>query len=307
MNRVLVVGSINMDLVNHVDEFPLPGETIHGRGVDYLPGGKGANQAVAAARAGGDVRMVGAVGDDTFGPQLLASLRNSGVGTESVAVKQGTSGLAFITVSGSGENQIILSAGSNGRLTPEDVPAERLASADWVLLQNEIPWAVNRHVLEQCRGLGVKVMYNPAPARPIEADAYPLIDVIVVNETEAETLTGIEVGNRDDAEAAARELLRRGVRCVIVTLGAKGSLCLGGEGEAFFTPAFSVTPVDTTAAGDTFIGAFAAACANGTPSSEALRFASAAAALAVGRKGAQSSIPERGDIVRLLEADAAAN
>jgi len=303
MSRIVVVGSINMDLVNHVDDFPLPGETIHGHGVEYLPGGKGANQAVAAARAGGDVRMIGAVGGDVFGRELLASLSGAGVRTDTVAVKEGTSGLAFITVSRTGENQIILSAGSNGKLTAEDVPPERLAEAEWVLLQNEIPQAVNRFVLEKVRHTGAKVIYNPAPARPIEPDLYPLIDVIAVNETEAESLTGVNVRGKEDAALAAAEFARRGVRSVVVTLGAKGACYFGPEGETWFAPAFSVTPVDTTAAGDTFLGAFAAACADGMETAAALRFASAAAAIAVSRKGAQASIPVRDEILGLLASD----
>lgn len=300
MSRIIVTGSINMDLVNHVKEFPKPGETIHGRGVDYLPGGKGANQAVAASLAGGDVAMIGAVGEDSFAEPLLSSLRERGVDATGVVRKPGTSGLAFITVSDAGENQIILSEGSNGKLRPEDIPAAEIAEADAVILQNEIPWETNLHAMKACRSARAKVVYNPAPVRPIPAEAYPLIDLLVVNETEAEGLSGIEVTSREDAEKAGRELMSRGARTVLVTLGAKGSLYLKAEGEPVFTPSFKVQAVDTTAAGDTFIGAFVSADARGLATPAALRFATAASAIAVTREGAQASIPTREEIERFL-------
>lgn len=300
MSRIVIIGSINMDLVNHVQDFPKPGETIHGRGVEYLPGGKGANQAVAASLAGGDVTMIGAVGQDSFAEPLLDSLRERGVETGGVVRKPGTSGLAFITVSDAGENQIILSEGSNGQLRPEDVPAAKMADADAVILQNEIPWETNLHAMQVCRSLRAKVVYNPAPVRPIPAEAYPLIDLLVVNETEAAGLSGIEVESREDAERAGQELLSRGARSVLVTLGSKGSLYLGEKGEAVFTPSFQVQAVDTTAAGDTFIGALAAAEAQGLATADALRFATAASAIAVTREGAQASIPTRTEIERFL-------
>ncbi|WP_027092196.1 ribokinase [Cohnella thermotolerans] len=300
MSRIVVAGSMNMDLVNYVEKFPQPGETIHGRGVEFLPGGKGANQAVAASLAGGDVVMIGAVGEDAFSEPLLDSLRRNGVAVDGVVRKPGTSGLAFITVSDAGENEIILSEGSNGRLRPEDVPAGKLADAAAVVLQNEIPWETNLHVLEACKSGRAKVVYNPAPVRLIPPEAYRLIDLLVVNETEAEGLSGIEVAGREEAERAARELIGRSAGSVLVTLGAKGSLYVDSEGETVFTPSFAVKAVDTTAAGDTFIGAFVAARARGLKTRDALRFATAASAIAVTRKGAQASIPTREEIERFL-------
>ncbi|GIO11185.1 ribokinase [Cohnella xylanilytica] len=300
MSRIVAVGSINMDLVNHVAEFPLPGETIHGRGTEYLPGGKGANQAVAASLAGGNVAMIGAVGEDSFAEPLLASLRDRGVDVSGVLRKPGTSGLAFITVSDAGENQIILSEGSNGRLRPEDLPAEKLAEADAVILQNEIPWETNLRAMEICRTGRAKVVYNPAPVKPIPQEAYPLIDLLVVNETEAEGLSGVPVDGLEGAEKAAKELLGRGAGSVLVTLGAQGSYYLGPDGGGIRTPAFPVRPVDTTAAGDTFIGALVTAEAGGMKTADALRFASAASAIAVTRKGAQASIPTRDEIERMV-------
>lgn len=300
MSKIAVIGSINMDIVNKVEEFPLPGETIHGRGTSYQPGGKGANQAVAAALAGDGAVMIGAVGDDAFGGVLTDSLRTCGVDTAAVSVKEGSSGLAFITVSGSGENTIVLSSGSNGRLTQADVSRDALAGAEIALLQNEIPPEVNLHALKLCAELGIKAYYNPAPAAPIPKEALPLIDTLVVNETEAEIVSGLPVSGVDDAHRAAEALLAAGVRRVIVTLGGKGAVALEHVGEPLRVPAFKVEPADTTAAGDTFIGAYAAASAAGRPMAEALRYAAAAAAISVTRHGAQSSIPSKDEIERFL-------
>ncbi|MBB6672527.1 ribokinase [Cohnella nanjingensis] len=300
MSRIVVIGSINMDLVNHVAEFPKPGETVHGRGVEFLPGGKGANQAVAASLAGGGVEMIGAVGRDSFAQPLLDSLRERGVGTDGVLAKDGTSGLAFITVSDAGENEIILSEGSNGQVSPEDVREEWLAGASAIILQNEIPWVANVHAMRLARKAGAKVIYNPAPVRPIPAEAYPLIDLLVVNETEAEGLSGIPVADAADARRAAAELIARGASGVLVTLGSKGSFYAEAGADGLFTPARKVRAVDTTAAGDTFIGAFAAAIAEGKPPAEALAFATAASSITVTRKGAQASIPRREEIEAVM-------
>lgn len=300
MGKIAVIGSINMDIVNKVDAFPQPGETIHGRGTTYQPGGKGANQAVAAALAGDGAAMVGAVGEDAFGGVLTDSLRSRGVDTSFVSVKEGSSGLAFITVSGSGENTIVLSAGSNGKLAAEDVSDDALAGAKIALLQNEIPPEVNLHALRLCASRGIRVYYNPAPAAPIPVEALPLIDTLIVNETEAEVVSGLAVHGADDAERAARSLQGAGVASVIVTLGGDGAIALERGGAVHRVPAFKVEPADTTAAGDTFIGAYAAAGAAGRPMAEALRFAAAAAAISVTRPGAQSSIPDKAEIERFL-------
>jgi len=299
--RIVVVGSINMDLVNHVEAFPLPGETIHGLGTSYHAGGKGANQAVAAAQAGAAVAMLGAVGTDPFGGTLLEGLTARGVDASGVLRKDGTSGLAFITVNRGGENTIILSAGSNGRLEAADVSRGLLEGAGAVLLQNEIPWETNRHVMAVCRELGVRVFYNPAPASDLPEDVLPLIDTLIMNETEAEVISGAAVTDAESAAAAASCITAKGVRQVIVTMGGKGSLHADRHGGTLATPAFRITPVDTTAAGDTFIGAYAAAICGGMPLAEALRFASAAAALTVMKEGAQESIPSRAQVLAFLE------
>ncbi|WP_338131392.1 PfkB family carbohydrate kinase [Cohnella rhizosphaerae] len=217
--------------------------------------------------------MIGAVGDDAFGGALTDSLRSRSVDTKTVSIKAGSSGLAFITVSESGENTIVLSAGSNGKLSEADVTRDALAGTEIALLQNEIPLAVNLHALKLCAELGIKVCYNPAPAAKLPAEALPLIDTLVVNETEAEVVSGLAVNGLEDAERAARALQAEGVGRVIVTLGGKGALALDRGGDALRVPAFKVEPADTTAAGDTFIGAYAAATAAGLELAPALRYA----------------------------------
>ncbi|MCL6548575.1 MAG: ribokinase [Alicyclobacillus sp.] len=302
MPDIIVVGSINMDVVNRVHSHPRPGETVHGLGTEYNPGGKGANQAVAAARAGGQVAMVAAVGEDAFGEALVASLRQSGVRTDGVVRKPGPSGMAFITVDAAGENTIILSQGANGRLTPDDLRAMEgvWGDADVILTQNEVPWETTRFVLEQAHRRGIRTVFNPAPAFAVPDDALSWVDVLVVNETEAEVVSGLPVSGTDSARAAAERLLARGAGAILVTLGEHGSLYVGRGGQTLYTPAFSVRVVDTTAAGDTFIGAFAAAGGAEDTLADALRFASAASAVAVTRQGAQVSIPERAEVEAFL-------
>ncbi|MCI3927042.1 ribokinase [Paenibacillus sp. TRM 82003] len=302
MTKITVIGSVNMDIVNTVDAYPAPGETVKGTGTTYHPGGKGANQAVAAARAGAEVSMLGAVGEDPFARTLLEALREAGVDTTTVAAKPGTSGMAFITVDGSGENVIILSEGANGRLAPADLEASEatLKSSGAVLLQNEIPWETTCDAMRRAKSFGLTVYMNPAPARAIDPALFPYIDVLVVNETEAEQVAGTTVDSPEAAERAARALTNQGVGAVIVTLGSRGALYVGKDGAKHEAPAFRVQAVDTTAAGDTFIGAFAAAKESGFGIPEALRFASASAALTVTRKGAQAAIPTKAETERFL-------
>ena len=299
MRRIVVVGSINMDLVNHVTSFPKPGETIHGSGTDYYAGGKGANQAVAAARLGGDVSFIGAVGSDPFGSTLREGLSSYGIDTSAVMTKEGTSGLAFITVNDSGENYIILSGGSNSKLRPADVNPEQLQNAFVVLLQNEIPWETNVHTIKLCRSLNIPVILNPAPAMRLPEEIFPLIHTLVLNETEAEVISGTKIVDTNGASSAGALLLSKGVSRVIVTLGSKGCVYISNDDERYIPP-FQVNPVDTTGAGDTFIGAYAAALQSGKSIPEALRFASAAAAISVTRKGAQTSIPTREEVEIML-------
>ncbi|AFM41695.1 ribokinase [Desulfosporosinus acidiphilus SJ4] len=303
MRSIAVIGSLNMDIVNRVEKAPLPGQTIKALETSYVPGGKGANQAVAAARAGARVEMFGAVGADTYGEILLENLRSSRVGTESVLLKQDVgTGLAFITVDELGENSIIISPGANGKVETQDVQVEerQLLEPDIIILQNEIPYSTVAYALEYFGAKGKYIIYNPAPAFAPPENAFSRVGLLILNETEAAVLSGAETGTIEEVHSAAKILVDKGCREVIVTLGAKGLFYLNREGTTVYLPAFKVAVTDTTAAGDTFVGAYATAMVEGKPVQEALRFASAASALTVTRKGAQTSIPERLEIDAFL-------
>ncbi|GGJ03537.1 ribokinase [Alicyclobacillus cellulosilyticus] len=302
MANVMVIGSINMDVVNRVHRHPRPGETVHGLGTSYHPGGKGANQAVAAARADARVTMVGAVGTDGFGDELITNLQRAGVDTAAVLRKEGTSGLAFIDVDDAGENLIILSAGANGKLSPSDLVAARplFAGADIVLLQNEIPWETTRAAIAAAHDAGVRVCLNPAPAFAVPADVLPLLHLLAVNETEAEAVSGVKVTDDARAAEAAAQLVAAGAEAVLLTLGGDGVLYRDRGGRSIRLPAYPVDVVDTTGAGDTFIGAFAAEWVRTGDVAAALHFAAAAAAISVTRPGAQASIPARAEIEAFL-------
>ncbi|TXK85896.1 ribokinase [Paenibacillus sp. N3.4] len=302
MVKILVIGSINMDVVNHVLKHPLPGETIKSIKTDYNPGGKGANQAVAAALAGAQVMFIGAVGNDPFASQLLSAIRGMGVHSDFVIHKNGNSGLASITVDASGENHIILSEGANGLLTVNDIQdsLEAFENADIVMLQNEINWDTTRYVMEESHKRGISVYFNPAPALQIPLDILHLIDVLILNETEAESLTGIPVTNEYQAIQASVKLIDGGVGKVVLTLGSKGALFSDSNFNVKHVPSFDVQVVDTTAAGDTFIGVLAATTGSTDISEETLRFASAAAAIKITRKGALDGIPNKSEIEAFL-------
>lgn len=299
--RIAVVGSVNMDVVSQVRAFPQAGETVHASATAFHGGGKGANQAVAAAAAGAAVDFIGAVGDDAFAEPLASGLAARGVNVEALARKRTTSGQAFITVDASGQNTIVLSAGANGQITAGEVEAAqaRIARASVTLTQNEIPWEATFAALTLGHRAGARVFANPAPAFEMPAEAYPLIDTLILNEVEAAMLAQRAVATMADADQAAPTLLERGVRAVIVTLGALGSLYRDASGARIETPIFSIEVVDTTGAGDTFIGMYAVAAAQMTPA-EALRFATAASALCVSRRGAQESIPTRAEVETFL-------
>lgn len=302
MNKLLVVGSINMDIVSSVGKFPLPGETIPSVATSFYPGGKGANQAVAAARAGADCAMIGAVGEDPFAETLLAALQENGIGIDHILRKPCSSGFAIITVNEEGENYIVLSEGANGQLTASDAAA---GAGEWndvyaVLLQNEIPWETTLAVMNSASSSGARVFYNPAPARAIPQNVLPLIHTLILNETEAAAVTGLAVSDAASAQAAANWVLNKGTKNVIITMGEKGCFYQNEQGTSHTIPAFAVKPVDTTAAGDTFFGAYAAASADGRSAEQALTFAAAAAALAVTKQGAQASIPDKAEIEAFL-------
>lgn len=293
---MIVFGSINMDLVVQSPRLPVPGETLLGRGFFTAPGGKGANQAVAIARLGVPTRMVGRVGGDSFGRELLNSLQTSGVQTDHVLVDSAaSSGVAAIAVDDAGENQIIIVPGANGRVDEADV--ERLTNllpgAIALLLQFEIPIRAVVSAAQAARRAGVPVILDPAPAQlDVPDELYPLVDIITPNEIEAGQLVGFPVDGREKAESAAGVLLQRGVGSAIVKLGACGAVCATKE-ETFFVRAFPVLTVDTVAAGDAFNGGLAAALALGLSLRQAVVWGAAAGALATTKAGAQSSMCDR--------------
>lgn len=319
--RVLVVGSINMDLVATVERAPAAGETVLGNTFQRTGGGKGANQAVAAARLGATVEMVGKVGNDPFGRERLQGLRAERVGTRCVAVEPGVpTGVALITLERSGENRIIVVPGANGQLSPADVArAASLSLFDWaqiVLVQLEIPPATVAAVLEQATKHSVPVVLNPAPApaEPFPDSWWSQVSVIVPNRTEAALLSGVPTDTPEGVEKAARALLAKGVRRVVITAGREGAFVLGSEpvdgltrtndGQGRWIPAFPVEPVDTVGAGDTFCAALATGLAAGETLLSAARFAAAAAAIAVTRPGASAAAPTRAEVERFLESGA---
>lgn len=293
--QVIVVGSLNMDLVTRTPRIPQPGETIIGSGFHTLPGGKGANQAVAAARLGAQVSMIGRVGDDSFGSLLLDNLAAASVDhTLVIRDPEAATGVALIVVDDAGQNSIVVASGANARLSPGDVDAgvDAIAAADVLLLQSESPMETVMRAAEVGQACGVTVILNPAPARPLPDELLSLIDVLVPNESETALLAGMDVVSQADAEKAAAALLNLGVGIVILTLGSRGALVARETGADVF-PAFDVTPVDTTAAGDAFVGGFAVALAEDRPLAEAVRWGNAAGALATTKLGAQPSLPTR--------------
>jgi len=306
MINILVVGSSNTDMVIRVPTIPRPGETVLGGEFTMAPGGKGANQAVAAARAGGRVTFVARVGDDVFGERAIANFQADGIDTRFVfRTPDAPSGIALINVDGSGENSISVASGANALLSAGDIEKadEAFAAADIVLLQLETPMETVLAAAKKARVRGVPVILNPAPARPLDDDLLRLIAVLTPNELEAEFLTGMPVRDESGAREAAVRLRARGVVAVVITLGEGGAYASSPKFEGF-VPAFKVDPVDTTAAGDVFNAALAVALAEKEPMRASLRFASAAAALSVTRPGAQPSAPNRAEIGSFLRANA---
>lgn len=299
---VLVVGSLNMDLRIRTPRLPAPGETLTGSGFDTDGGGKGANQAVAAARQGARVAMLGAVGQDAHGAALLAALQADGIDTHAVERIAGTpSGTAAILLMPDGENSIVVIPGANHALTPERVraQADRLRQARVVVAQLECPLDAVAEALAIAREAGAVTVLNAAPVQPLGDALLGQLDWLVVNEIEAAALAGMPVPGPAEARAVAEQLRRRGPRQVLVTLGAEGLVLAGPEGTLAL-PAPRVQAVDTTGAGDTVVGALAAALAAGRPLREALTRAQAAAALAVTRLGTQSAMPTAAEVDRLV-------
>ena len=303
MGKIVIVGSSNVDLIVKTARIPLPGETVMGGEFMMVCGGKGANQAVAVNRLGGEAVFVTRIGKDMFGDRLLAQYESEGMDTGFVIRDAETaSGVAIISVDAKGENCIVVAPGANERLSMEDIDAarEQIVSADYVLMQMEIPLEVIRYVKNMAVAAGVKVILNPAPAAALDDDLLGGLFMITPNETECALITGQEVGNEAEAASAARTLLSRGVSNVIVTMGSRGALVQTAQ-QSLLVPARRVDAVDTTAAGDVFNGAVAVALSEGRDIVEAVRMASVASSVSVTRMGAQPSVPTRAEVEDILK------
>jgi ribokinase len=293
--RIAVVGSANIDLTTFTNQFPKPGETIFGQKFDLGFGGKGANQAVAARLCGAEVFMVARVGSDLFGPATIENFRKQGIDPTHVKQVEGlSSGVAPIFVEANGQNRILVVKGANDALKPADVDAaaETLKSADCIVLQFEIPVATVYYTIDFARKHGIRCILNPAPAQPVDLSALKDLDYFVPNESEAETIVGVPVKNVEDAKACAQKLVAAGIRRVIITLGANGSLLASRDGSEHVRP-FTVNSVDSTGAGDAFIGSFAVFLGEGVPEKEAVRRANLYAGLSTTGVGTQKSFYDR--------------
>ncbi|TWI52527.1 ribokinase [Pseudomonas duriflava] len=297
--KIVVVGSLNMDLVVRTPRLPVGGETLAGHSFVTAPGGKGANQAVACARLGAQVSMIGCIGHDAYGEELRSGLEAEGIECSAVESMPGVpTGTASILVDDKGQNCIVIVAGGNGELSPEHLTRydATLQAADVVIAQLEVPVATVEKTLTRAHELGKTVILNPAPAvGPLPAQWYGYVDYLVPNESEASLLTGIEVNSQETAAQAAQKLLDAGTKRVLLTMGSQGVFYKDTERQQHF-PAQVVQAVDTTAAGDTFVGGFATALGEGLPLEEAVRLGQQAAALSVTRAGAQPSIPYRREL-----------
>ena len=301
MTEIVVIGSLNMDLSIRVPRIPLPGETISGGNLITFAGGKGANQAAACAHLGCQVTMVGAVGQDDFGQRMKEGLRKIGVNVsfirEEAAIPSGT---AMILVDEAGENVIVLSPGANSNVRIDPVVEEIIHSAKILLLQLEIQPEIVIQAINIASDAGVPVLLNPAPAIHLPPEIFSKVDFLIPNETEASIMSGVDVVDIASAERAANLLLERGTRNVIITMGANGAFWATAHSTQVI-PAMKINPVDTTGAGDAFIGGFAAALVDGKTIESALHIASAAGALAALKVGAQSSLPNRQELEQFLD------
>lgn len=301
-NDVLVIGSVNMDLVVKVDRFPNPGETILSNNFQMFPGGKGANQAVCTSKLGAKTSFIGKIGKDQFGEKLSASLEKNGVNLDNLIIDQSlNSGIAIITVDNSGQNEIIVVPGSNMNLTPEEISNKQklFSETNVVLAQLEIPIETVLKAAEFSNESDTFFILNPAPARKLSDKLLKCVDFLTPNETELELLSGMSIKNIENTGEAAKSLLKKGVKNIIVTLGAKGALFVNKNKVELF-PAYKVNAVDSTAAGDAFNGAFAFALSNGESISEAIVFANKIASISVTRMGAQSSMPGRDEVEKFV-------
>lgn len=302
MNKLVVLGSVNADHVLQVPSFPRPGETLHGRNYQVIPGGKGANQAVAAARLNADAGFIACVGDDAFGINIRENFKMDNINIAGVKmVPNCPTGIAMIQVSDSGENSICISAEANAKLTAETLEPdlESIRQAKYLLMQLETPMCGIEKAAQVAKQARTNVILNPAPAHTLSDALLACVDVITPNETEAEVLTGITVIDNDSAQQAANALHQKGIEIVMITLGAKG-VWLSQNGRGQLIEGFKVDVTDTTAAGDTFNGALVTGLLEDLPLESAIKFAHAAAAISVTRFGAQTSIPSRQEVDAFL-------
>ena len=300
---VIVIGSLNMDLVITTQRAPEAGETLSGTDFHTIPGGKGANQAVAAAKLGCTVALIGRVGSDAFGEKLLETLSKSGVNISNISRDaEASTGIAIITVEADGQNRILLVPGANGKITPFDVDVieNLIAGAKLLIMQMEIPLNSVHQALDLANFHHVPVLLNLSPARCLSDDMFQKVKYLVVNETEASSLTGLSVVDIRTAESAAGLLLEKGTNTVIITLGDQGAVCASGEGS-FTSPAYLVKSVDSTAAGDAFIGGYASAVLEGKHEWECIQYANAVGALTTTKLGAQISLPTKVELLEFLE------
>jgi ribokinase len=305
MPDIIVVGSLNMDLIVRTPRLPAPGETILGTTFSTASGGKGANQAVAAAKLGSPVKMIGRVGTDDFGKTLRSNLNAVGIDTQYVVQdNEAATGIASISVDDKGQNTIIVAPGANARVSRTDIDAAAGAfrEARVVVAQLEIPLEAVQHAFRVAHTNNALTILNPAPAQPLTRKILELVDIVIPNETETTQLTGIEVIDFDSAQNAANVLKQMGARRVLITMGAKGALFVDGDSPAQSIAAFKIQAVDTTAAGDAFVGALAAALARDKDWKTSLHEASAAGALAATKLGAQPSLPTRAELDDFLSA-----
>ena len=300
---ILVVGSINMDLVVRSPHMPAPGETVLGNGFATSPGGKGANQAVAVARLGAPCRMIGCLGRDAFGGQLMEGLKGEGIDCTHVRISQDApTGVAVIIVDAKGENSIVVASGANHRLTPDDVfsAEEAFQGVGVVVLQLELPLPTVRAAIDVARRHGCKVILDPAPAPKTLPDELCRVDIISPNVPEAEIITGRKAGEERCDKIVASDLIGRGASAAVLKLGHRGSMVVTADGHFYTVPAYRVSVVDTTAAGDAFTAALAVAVAAGEKLHQAAKFANAAGALACAKFGAQIAMPTLQDVKALM-------
>ncbi|MFC0323786.1 ribokinase [Gallibacterium melopsittaci] len=303
-NKMLtVLGSINADHVIQVPYFPQPGETLSGKNYHIVFGGKGANQAVAAARLGAKVQFIACIGNDDIGQQMKTSFQQQGIDVNSITTIDGeTTGIAMIQVAQNGENSIVISAGANAHLSTDLVAkfAQQITQAEAILMQLETPLEGVMYAAKIAKQVGTHVVLNPAPARALPDELFSLLTMITPNETEAEILTGVKVVDEESAKRAAQIFHQKGVAIVLITLGAKGVFISHNQLQKII-PGFRVEAKDTTAAGDTFNGALVTALLENQSLEEAIQFAHAAAAISVTRFGAQSSIPTKEETIAFLQ------